>query len=176
MAEATSSAVQRAPLPNAVKVSEAQSLIDRANQMSQAIARRAFELFEQDGFPHGRDLDHWFKAESELLHPVPISINESENALTVQAEAPGFRAVDLQVGVEPRRVTISGKREVKEEQKKGKAIYREQSSSEIFRVITLPTEVDTSKATATLNNGVIELNLPKSTQTAAKVDVKSEQV
>jgi HSP20 family molecular chaperone IbpA len=157
-----------------VKVSEAQSLMDRANQMSQAIASRAFEIFEEAGFPHGRDLDHWFKAEAELLHPVPISINELENALTVQAEVPGFRAAELQVGVEPRRVTISGKRETKEEQKKGKAVYREQNSSEIFRVIALPVEVDTSKATATLNNGIIELTLPKTAQSAAKLDVKTE--
>src|SRR5262245_53395568 len=114
MAEATSSAVQRAPLPNAVKVSEAQSLIDRANQTLHAIAQRAYELFEQEGFPHGRDLDHWFKAESEFLRAVPINVAETEGGLTVQAEVPGFRAADLQVAVEPRRVTISGRREAKE--------------------------------------------------------------
>lgn len=31
------------------------------------IALRAFELFLADGARHGRDLEHWLQAESELL-------------------------------------------------------------------------------------------------------------
>lgn len=30
------------------------------------IAIRAYELFEQDGFVHGRHVDHWLRAEQEL--------------------------------------------------------------------------------------------------------------
>jgi hypothetical protein len=32
-----------------------------------AIAGRAYELFEEEGRPHGRDLEHWLMAEQELL-------------------------------------------------------------------------------------------------------------
>ena len=63
---------------------------------------------------------------------------------------PDFEAEDLQINVEPRRLTISGKKETKEEQKKGKAVYQEQCSNEILRVIDLPAEVVASKASATL--------------------------
>lgn len=35
-----------------------------------AIARRAYELFLQEGANHGRDLAHWLKAEQELLNEV----------------------------------------------------------------------------------------------------------
>ncbi|WP_067737173.1 MULTISPECIES: DUF2934 domain-containing protein [Sphingomonadales] len=28
-------------------------------------AARAYQLWEQEGCPHGRDLDHWFAAEAE---------------------------------------------------------------------------------------------------------------
>jgi len=31
------------------------------------IRRRAYELYEQDGRQHGRDRDHWFRAEAEVL-------------------------------------------------------------------------------------------------------------
>jgi HSP20 family protein len=168
MTEQTASAVQRAPSQSgAIKVVEPKTLTDRASQTFEAIARRAFELFEKEGTPHGRDLEHWLKAESELLHPVAISVMESDDAVTVQAEVPGFSAGDLQVSVESGRLTIGGKKETREEQKKGKAIYRELSSSEIFRVITLPAAVDASKATATLTNGVIELILPKAAKPPA---------
>lgn len=167
MSEPAVSAAQRAPSQNAaVKVVEPQSLSERANQMLQTITRRAYELFESEGFPQGRDLEHWLKAEAEFLHPVPVSIAETDNVLTVRAEVPGFTAADLQIGVEPGRLTIGGRKESKEEQKKGKAIHREQRSSEILRVITLPAQVDASRATATLANGVIELVLPKASAKA----------
>lgn len=168
MTEQTASAVQRAPSQSgAVRVVEPKTLSDRTSQTFEAIARRAFQLFEKEGAPNGRDLEHWLKAESELLHPVSITVMESDDAVTVQAEVPGFSAADLQVSVESGRLTIGGKKESREEQKKGKAIYREQSSSEILRVINLPSAVDASKATATLTNGVIELVLPKVAKASA---------
>jgi len=158
-----------------VKVVEPQALIDRINQVYQTIARRAFDLFESEGGVSGRDVEHWLKAEAELLHPVPVSVTETDVALTVQAEVPGFDAGDLEASVESDQLTISGKKESREEQKKGKAIYREQRSSEIFRVVTLPAAVDVSKATATLTNGVLELILPKAAKAqAARVEVKKE--
>ena len=168
MNEPTASATQRATSQNtAVKVVEPQSLSERASRMFEAIERRAFELFASEGFPHGRDVEHWLKAEAEFLHPVPVSVTETDDAVTVHAEVPGFSAADLQIGVEPGRLTIGGKKETKEEQKKGKSIVREQRSSEILRVITLPATVDASKATATLTNGVIELILPKAAKAQA---------
>jgi len=176
MTDKTAAAVQRAPAQSAaVRVVEPQSLIDRINQVYQTIARRAFELFESEGGAPGRDLDHWLKAESELLRPVAVNVTEANDALTVQAEVPGFDAGDLEACVESGRLTISGKKESKEEQKKGKTIYREQRSNEILRVITLPAAVDASKATATLANGVLELILPRAAEAqAARVEVKSE--
>ena len=32
----------------------------------ETIAARAYELFEQDGWAHGHDLDHWLEAERQL--------------------------------------------------------------------------------------------------------------
>lgn len=31
------------------------------------IAERAFALYEQDGYPVGRDQDHWYQAEAQLI-------------------------------------------------------------------------------------------------------------
>lgn len=31
------------------------------------IRRRAYELYEQDGRQHGRDREHWLRAEAEIL-------------------------------------------------------------------------------------------------------------
>jgi HSP20 family protein len=159
-----------------LKLVTPEQLFDRINGIRDAIARRAFELFDISGKAFGRELDDWFKAESELLHPVHVTISESGDALQVEAEVPGFEAKDLEISVEPKRLTISGKKETTEENKKGKTIYREQCSNEILRVLDLPAEVEAAKATATLKNGVLALTLPKAAQAknaATKVVVRA---
>jgi len=161
------------PVKAPVAPNESNDLIERFNKAYEEIANRAFGIFENDGRIMGRDLEHWFKAETELFHPVHINVAEAEGTVTVQAEVPGFEVKDLEVTLEPQRLTISGKRETKEETKQGKTVYNEQCSNEIFRAVPLPTEVDASKATATLRNGVLELQAPKSARaTAGSVQVK----
>jgi HSP20 family molecular chaperone IbpA len=94
-----------------MKVLPASNLFDRIEDLSNSIARRAFEIFEGRGCEMGHDLEDWFRAESELLHPMHLDISESDDALTVHAEVPGFGAKELEVGVERHRLTISGKQE-----------------------------------------------------------------
>ena len=147
-------------------------LFDRVRELSNAIAHRAFELFDHRGRLPGHDLEDWFRAESELLHPVHFDLAESGDTFTVCAEVPGFTAKELEVGVEPQRLTISGKRETSEEHTSKKTIYSERCSNQIYRAIDLPAEVDTSKVTATLKDGMLELSMPKAAQ-AKKVHVKA---
>lgn len=157
----TQPAKEAAPM----KLLPGSDLFDRIQEVSNSIARRAFEIFEGRGRALGHDLEDWLRAESEFLHPVHLDITESEDALTARAEVPGFSAKELEVGVEPHRLTISGKRESSEERTSKKTIYTEHCRNQIFRAIDLPAEVDSTKVTATLKDGVLELSMPK----AAKV-------
>jgi HSP20 family protein len=170
-----STAVQMAPEPSSLKVVEPKTLFERIDQIHRNIARRAFEIFQNDGGLFGHALDHWLKAEAELLHPVHVNITGSDDALSVQVEVPGFDANELEVSLEPRRLTISGKKETsKEDKKKGKIIYKEQCSTEILRIIDLPAQVDAENATATLKNGVLALTLPNDPQAkTTRVEVKA---
>jgi HSP20 family protein len=140
---------------------EPEAIVNRMNEVNDAIARRAFELFEGDGRVDGRALDHWFKAEAEMLHPAHVRIRESDDAITVDAEVPGFNANELQVSLEPRRLIISGKKQSKSDGKKDNVVYSERCSSELLRSVELPAEVNVSRAAATLNDGVLELNVAK---------------
>ena len=96
-----------------MKLLPGRDLLDRVQDVSNSIARRAFEMFEDRGRAFGHDLEDWLRAESEFLHPIHLDIAESDDAVTVRAEVPGFSAKELDVGVEPHRLTISGKREAK---------------------------------------------------------------
>jgi len=169
-----STAVQVAKEPTTLKPVTFENLFDQANEMFDTISRRAYEIFSGKGRTLGRDLEDWFQAERELLRPVNLEVTESGDAFTVKAEVPGFTEKELQVNVESRRLAISGKRESKKEEKKGKTICSEISSDQIMRVLDLPTDVETEKVTATLKNGVLELLLPKVAKARSiKIEPKS---
>lgn len=136
-----------------------------------SVARRAYEIFEANGRQFGRDLEDWFRAERELLHPVHMELRESDNQLTLKAEVPGFDAKDLEISVEPHRLTLAGKREWKKEEEKERVLFSERRSSQLFRSFELPAEIVPEKATATLKDGMLELKLPKST-TAKKIRIE----
>jgi len=140
---------------------EPQALYNRMNELYDAIARRAFELFEDDGRTFGRDLDHWFRAEAELLHPAHVQVREADDGIVVDAEVPGFNANELKLSLEPRRLTISGEKQSDYEQKRENVLYSERCSKELLRSIELPVEVNTSRATAILKNGILQLTAPK---------------
>ena len=158
---AMESTATKALAPTATKALATEDVFAQFDRIYDSIARRAFEIFAGDGYGFGHDLEHWRKAESELLHPVHMNVTESDEAVSVTAEVPGFEANDLEIKLEPTRLTVSGKRETKAEQKKGKTTYQEHCANEILRIVELPAEVDASKAQAKLKNGVLEMQLPK---------------
>ncbi len=163
---------QATPGQSSVKLVAPEQLADRMNRIRESVARRAYEIFENDGL-FGRDLENWLAAEAELLQPLQVNISESGDALVAQAQVPGFSPEDLQVSLEPGRLTITGKKESPSEQNKEKDGYQEYSSKELFQSVDLPEEVDASKSTATLKNGTLILQMPKASGTSrARVQVR----
>ncbi len=82
-----------------------------AKEMIDSIARRAYEIFESKGRARGHELENWFEAESELFERTPVDIKESPEGVTVLADVRRFAPKELEVDLEPRRVTIIGKHE-----------------------------------------------------------------
>jgi HSP20 family protein len=156
-------AVQQATEGTHLRLVSSDRILDRMKETIDAVARRAFELFEANGHIFGRDLDDWLRAERELLHPLYLEISETHGALTVEVEVPGFSEKDIEISLEPRRLTISGTRETAQERKKGTTVYSERGSKRLFRVVRLPVEVDTASTAigATYTNGILTITLPK---------------
>ena len=151
----------------AIKTTTAAGLCEEMGKAVDAISRKAYEIFERTGRLIGHDLENWFKAEAEIFHPIHLSVTESDDSISVTAEVPGFNEKELQLTIEPNRLTISGKRETSREEKNGRAVYSENCSNEIFRVVDLPAEVDATQATATLKDGKLRLTMPKVTKAQA---------
>ena len=176
MAAQAAVATQQAKTPAPVKQTETRDVFERYQKVYDSIARRAFEIFDNNGRWFGRELDDWLRAESEILHPLHLEVAETDEALTVRAEVPGFATNELDISIEPHRLTIAGKHESKEETTKGKTIYSEQCAKEILRSFDLPAEVDASKVTATLKGGVLSIELPKAAHAKTiRVEAKAEK-
>jgi len=161
MTPQAATAMQPAKTTAVTKQTEPENVFDRMQQVFDSIEKRAFEIFNNNGRWFGHELSDWVQAESEILHPVHLEIAETEDALTVRAEVPGFTAKELDIRVEGNRLTIAGKHETKEESKKGKTIYSERCAKEILRSVDLPSDVDGTKVNATLKDGVLSIELPK---------------
>ena len=174
MSPQAATAMQPTKTSAVARQTETENVLDRMQLAHDSIAKRAFEIFNNNGRWFGHELSNWLEAESELLHPVHLEIAETEEALAVRAEVPGFTAKELDIQVEGNRLTIAGKHESKEDSKKGKTIYSERCASEIFRSIHLPSDVDGSKVSATLKDGVLSLELPKAPHAkSVKIEAKS---
>ena len=127
-----------------------------------AIARRAFELFETRGCEHGHDWEDWFRAESELLRPVSISMQESADRIDVCVNVLGFEENELRVSVEPRRISILGKKEASAtETEGGKVKYIDGVPDQILQFIDLATEVMPESAVVELQGGQLKFELHK---------------
>jgi HSP20 family molecular chaperone IbpA len=135
----------------------------RAEEMYGTIAGRAFEIFQDHGGVLGQDLEDWFKAEAEVLHPIHLDLAESDREITARAEVPGFSTNDIEIRLEPHRLAITGERESEEERNGGQRLYSERCAHRVFRVIDLPVEVNPDRTKATLRDGVLEIAMPKAT-------------
>jgi len=138
-----------------------EEIFNQFSQINDVIARRAFELFESHGGSPGHEMEDWSRAESELLHPVPLNVFESDSEFTVRAEVPGFGSKEIEIIVEPRCLAISGKRETKEEEENWKIIRSEWGADRIFRFLDLPSDIVASKVSTTLVDGILTVDLPK---------------
>ncbi|WP_049622502.1 Hsp20/alpha crystallin family protein [Frateuria defendens] len=100
--------------------------------------------------------------ELEATPDLRIDVSEDDKAFHVMADLPGIDKRDIEVSVEGNQVSISGevKREASEKNK-GKEIFTERYYGKVYRSFTLPAELDSAKADAHYENGVLALTLPK---------------
>jgi HSP20 family protein len=90
-----------------------------------------------------------------------IDMYQTDDEVVVKAALPGIKADDVQISVTGDLLTLRG--EFKQENEKKDATYhiREHRYGSFERSIMLPTDVQTDKAKADFENGVLTITLPK---------------
>jgi len=91
-----------------------------------------------------------------------VDVAEKDGAYLVSAELPGVKKEDIHVAIDGPQVTLEAevKRE-KEASKDERTLHSERVYGKVVRSLTLPQEVDESKAEAKFKDGILELTLPK---------------
>ena len=159
----------RKPVP----YEEFESFPKHVEEFFDMIARRPFELLEKRPLLFGRELEHLLRLEPEFARPILLKLYETEEALIVRAEVPGFTEKELNIVCEPWRVIITGKRELREEvkveRKEEFPFYTEKPN--LYRSVKLPVVILPEKVKAVLRNGMLEVLLPKA-EVVKKVNIE----
>lgn len=96
---------------------------------------------------------------AELTGEYPMDMHEENDKIIVEQEVPGFKGDEIDVSVEGDVLSISAERQTPE--CKGTSHVRERCYSRVQRTVTLPSAVDESKVDASLEGGVLRLEMPK---------------
>lgn len=101
--------------------------------------------------------------EMEMTPDMRLDVTEKDNAYHVKADLPGVDKHDIEISVEGNQVAISAEIKRSTEQKNDEQMLcSERYYGKVYRTFSLPAEIDSSKADAHYEGGVLTLTLPKS--------------
>lgn len=108
-----------------------------------------------------------------------INVFETEQEYKVELAAPGMTKEDFNVCIDEESnlvITMEKKVENKEEEKDGRYLRREFSYSKFQQTMILPDNVDKENISAVVENGVLNIQLPKLSEEAVKKAEKRIEV
>jgi HSP20 family protein len=89
-----------------------------------------------------------------------VEVVERDNELVLRADLPGLTKDDVKIELSNEGITLEGERK-SESKEDGEGYYRsERSYGKFYRRIPLPEGVEVDDATASFNNGVLEITMP----------------
>lgn len=96
---------------------------------------------------------------------ISVDVAEDDEEVTVTADLPGFDEEDLDISVRDDRLSIRARRdeETERESERAEETYhrRERIHREVSRTLRLPADVNEEDASASYQNGVLTVTLPK---------------
>ncbi len=134
--------------------------------------QRSSSLF--DAFDRMMNGTFWGRMEKQCA-PCRTDIIDAGSKFVLRADMPGFQKENIKVSVKDNELTISAERQDNlKDTENNKYVYRERRYDSLSRSFDIK-GIDTDKITASYENGVLELQLPKVVETkpdaqAIKID------
>jgi len=135
------------------------TMIRRTTPFSQisSLRQAVDQLFDESTF---RPIARNYPAPRNL----PVDITSNEEAVTIEAALAGVRPDDVELSVHEDALIISINESEPEELVEGERIYREVRRSHGSRTLRLPKGLDVDAASATFENGLLHLSIPRAEQ------------
>lgn len=109
-----------------------------------------------------------------LVFTPPIDIHETDNGLVLYADLPGVSPESLQLQVQDNKLTLFG-RVITSIPDEAQALHQEYREGDFLRSFILSGEIDHERVTATLNHGVLKVELPRLPESEPRrIQVNSE--
>lgn len=93
---------------------------------------------------------------------------DEEDRFVVKAELPGTKEKDVDISVSDNFLTVRGEKKSASDVKEEDYHFSERSYGSFCRSITLPSSVNIDKISASFEDGVLEIDLPKSVEVKPK--------
>ena len=118
--------------------------------------------------------DNSWMARTNYTAPA-INVIENEKEYEVELAAPGLTKEDFQIHIDNEgnlQIAMEKKNEHKEDHRHGRYLRREFSYEKYAQTLLLPEDVDQEKIEASMENGVLNVHLPKREKTQHPETVK----
>ena len=93
-----------------------------------------------------------------------MDLVETDDQFVLKADLPGLSEDDVHIDVEDDVLTVSGERKAEHEDKREGYVRVERSYGSFRRSLTLPEGVEAEAVSASFENGVLEIRIPKPEQ------------
>ncbi len=106
----------------------------------------------------------------------PIDMYQTDDAVVIKSALPGVKPEEVDITITGNTLTIKGESKAEEEVKKEDYIYREHRYGAFSRSIALPEGLNTDKAEARFEDGILTLTIPKAEELKPKqIKVKAKK-
>jgi HSP20 family protein len=95
---------------------------------------------------------------------LPLDVTTDTDTLTIEAALPGIKPEDVDITIENGTVTITGKTASERKAEEGSYVLQEIRRGNFSRTVALPSGLEPDKATATFEDGILRLEIPKAEQ------------
>ena len=110
----------------------------------------------------------WRGTATQFMHQFPVDIIDADDSIIVRADLPGIDKKNISIRATEDTVEIHAEQS-EEKREEGENFFRQERRFGSFhRTIPLPEEVDADSAEAKLEDGVLEIRLPKKVKSEKK--------
>ena len=120
--------------------------------------RQAMDRLFEESFVNPRT---WTWGEHQL---VALDVYATDEDLLVEANLPGVKPEEVDITVEGNTLTIAGETRSTRKDEEGSTLIQEIRRGAFSRTLTLPEGLEADRATATFEDGVLTLRIPKAEQ------------